>query len=155
MISKRDDSFEDARAFRRTYLEAVYRAAGTRFRLTPKPNNQVLYGGCSFALVTAHNPRSRLLSKEENDARHASLVKVVEGLKLTWQASVSMSPDASWQEAGVIVFNVEVNTALELGRQFEQNAVLYGNGRQVGLLWCDDAQLEYFDAQRLSSAFTQ
>lgn len=142
-----------ARAFQQAYREALYEAAGSRFRLTPQATTEQLYGGQAFAIITAHNPRSAALSKEKNAARHAALVKEVVALGLAWQDSVGMSPDESWQEAGVILFNVAAEVALELGRQFEQNAVLYSDGEHVGLLWCDDGTIDYFFAEVLARDF--
>ncbi len=131
------------RAFADAYTTAVYKAGGLAFTPSAEGTGDVLFSGRAFAVVTAHNPRSEKLSDEENERRHEKLEKVLRERNAVFGLSVGESPDGAWREEGVIVYDVALEEALELGRQFEQHAVLYGQGNHVALAWCDGG-LEWF-----------
>ena len=133
----------DARAFADAYTTAVYKAGGLAFTLSAEGTGDVLFSGRAFAIVTAHNPRSEKLSDEENERRHEKLEKVLCERNAVFGLSVGESPDGAWREEGVIVYDVALEEALELGRRFEQHAVLYGRGERVALAWVDGG-LEWF-----------
>jgi hypothetical protein len=129
---------------REAYLSAVYRVPGCAFTLRETPSGLTLYRGRAFAVITAYNPRSERLSDAENRARHQALEATVEARGLEHAPSCSTSPKGAWREDGVVVFDLSLGEALELGRQFEQHAVLYGQGGQVTLAWCEGGELERF-----------
>ena len=123
----------NARAFSNAYTTAVYKAGGFAFTLDAEERGTTLFSGRAFAIVTAHNPRSERLSSEENERRHEELEKVLNERNAVFGPSVGESLDGEWREAGVIVYDVALEEALELGRRFEQHAVLYGQGERVAL----------------------
>ena len=133
----------NARALSTAYTKAVYKAGGLAFTLNAEETGTVLFSGRAFAIVTAHNPRSEKLADEENERRHKELERVLLERGATFGPSVGESPDGAWREEGVIVYDISLEGALELGRRFEQHAVLYGQGERVALAWCDGG-LEWF-----------
>ena len=133
-------------------MAARYQVDGLMFKLEPEPTKMQLFSGRSFALITAHNPQSRVLAEAEKALRHETLVSVVENLGLESRRAVGKSPDSSWQEEGLVIFGLDLKVALELGHQFEQNAILYGEASKVGLAWCDSGEVEWFYPQVLSES---
>ena len=141
-----------AQLFRAAYVRAHYQVNGLTFKLEPQVTGMQLFEGRLFALITAHNPQSRVLAEAENALRHENLVSVVESLGLESRPAVGKSPDSSWQEEGLVIFGLDLKVALELSRQFEQNAILYGEASKVGLAWCDSGEVEWFYPQVLSES---
>ena len=131
------------RALSTAYTTAVYKAGGLAFTLDVEETGDILFSGRAFAIVTAHNPRSEKLPDEENERRHKELERVLLERRATFGPSMGESPDGAWREEGVVVYDVSFEGALELGRMFEQHAVLYGEGERVALVWCD-GELEWF-----------
>lgn len=126
------------------YTDAVYRAAGTVFTLSPEATGERLFGGRPFVLVTAYNPRSVALGVEENRRRNAALGEALRARGLEFAPSSGASPDGAWEEPGFVVFEVSLSEALDLGRRFEQHAVVWGEGERALLAWCEDGRLEPF-----------
>lgn len=114
----------DPKSFRRAYLETVYHAGDVAFTLRGEPTGDVLFGGRSFGLVTAANPRSRALGEIENAGRNAALAAELARLGLAHGPSFGSDPAATWREDGFVVWDADAATLLELGRRFEQNAVV-------------------------------
>lgn len=134
------------------YTDAVYRAAGVAFTLSPERTGERLFGGRPFVLVTAYNPRSVALGDEENRRRNAALEGELRARGLEVAPSSGASPDGSWEEPGFVVFEVSLSGALDLGRRFEQHAVVWGEGERVALAWCEDGRLETFYPRALEEA---
>ncbi len=102
----------------------------------------------SWAIITAHNPHSEILSDEENQRRHARLVQEVEALGLAYLPSTAGAPIdaassgdhglagadvesgealATWpDEIGLCVFGLRVDQARLLGLAHRQRAILCG-----------------------------
>ena len=59
--------------FRSAYLETVYTAGGVSWVFSPEPSGLELYGGRTFALITAANPRSEAWSDADNARRNAAM----------------------------------------------------------------------------------
>lgn len=135
--------------FAEVYKNAVYRGGDMAFSLSETPTGTQPFAGRRFAFVTAYNPRSQPLSGEENQKRHRELEREIQRLGLESAPGSGASPDGSWFEEGFILFGVGLEPALELGRRFEQHAILWGEGGRVGLAWCEDGRLEWFYPQAL------
>lgn len=87
---------------------------------------QAQLGVTCSAFVTAHNPCSRLLSSDENDARNAMLARMVAEFGLTCIAGIGQHPNNRWPgEASFLVPGATLDTAQDLGRHFEQNAIVW------------------------------
>ncbi len=137
----------DPKSFKQSYLETVYSAQGLRFTLQNSLEGDTLWKGRPFALITAANPRSQRLSDEENRLRNAMLEG--EFIARGWKYGPSVGTDraASWREEGFVVWDQSVDDLLELGREFEQHAIVYGAAGWVALGWCEAWELERFKAR--------
>jgi len=77
-------------------------------------------------VVTAFNPRSRVLSPETNAQRHEQLVRLLEERKLRFLYGEGRDPTGRWTaETECIVFGIALAEGLALARRFDQNAVVY------------------------------
>ena len=99
-----------------------------------------------WALITAHNPRSRPLSPHENAARGLRLREELSALgtllaeghdrELLMLPAEGASPDRAWVEDSVWIAGLTALEALALGARFGQNAVVTGEaGREASLRW--------------------
>ncbi len=133
--------------FRQAYFETVYRAAGVAFRFATTRTGVVLYGGRRFVLMTAANPRSEAFPDEENATLNAQMRHDL-ALK-GWELEDSLGTDVKreWLEHGFLIWDAPLPDILEIGRRFGQNAVVYGEAGRVALVWCDDGELEWFNAE--------
>ncbi len=80
----------------------------------------------SAAFLTAYNPYSQSLSRAENEKRQEELVSILreKGYKFLYGYGESQTED--WTaEPSVLILGVDCQTALEIARQFEQNAFLF------------------------------
>jgi len=86
----------------------------------------------SAAFITAYNPFSKQLSPTENWDRHTKLVQEMESRKLAFVDGIGQHPSNNWPgEPSILVFGIDRATAEALGRQFEQNAIVYCNHRAI------------------------
>jgi hypothetical protein len=133
----------------RTRLDAAYRATTYRVAApggpldlrvgTPEPALEALLdalGVRSWAFVSAANPRSRPAAPADNERAHAALLARVRAQG--WQALEGVGlPAAGWApERSLFIAGITRAQALELGRQFGQNAILWGaSGGPAELAW--------------------
>lgn len=91
----------------------------------------------SWALITAHNPFSQLLAADENKRRNQSLSLALEQRKFSALAGLGRDADGHWPpEASYFVLGISQEEAMEVGRLFCQNALLYGEQQQAPeLVW--------------------
>ena len=86
----------------------------------------------SFAIVTAYNPRSMLLPRKVNDARHAVLRDMLVLGVYRVEACVGYEDDAEsiWREPAWLVHGMDREEAIAFGRVFRQNTIVVNrNGR--------------------------
>ena len=84
------------------------------------------HGATRAPVVTAFNPRSRVLAPAVNLARHRSLVRMLEERELPFLLGEGRDPSGRWiAETECIVFGVSLAEGLELARRFDQNAVVF------------------------------
>ena len=76
------------------------------------------------AVVTAWNPRSQCLPREENLDRGNALSSVVHDLGLETLPVVATLGDPHWIEHGLLILGIHEGLACQLGRQFAQNAIV-------------------------------
>ncbi len=98
-------------------------------------------GARSWAFVTACNPRSQPLSDEVNARRQAQLLAMLSEQERALIPGEGVDPAGDWPaEASVLILDIERDEALELGRVWDQNAIVYGEGNgSAELLWCVEA----------------
>jgi sugar phosphate isomerase/epimerase len=96
-------------------------------------------GRDAWAYITACNPRSQVLTPAENERRMAQLTSLLDARRLPYFFGAGMGEDADWApEPSLLVLGADRELALELGRRFEQYAVVYGVlGEPAQLLPCE------------------
>ena len=78
------------------------------------------------ALVTAHNPRSVVLSEAENRMRHRELTGLLEARGYDYVLGEARDPTGAWKaELECVVFGIPPETGLELARRFHQYAIVF------------------------------
>lgn len=84
------------------------------------------HGATRATIVTAFNPRSRVLTPDANEARHRALVRLLEARGLTFLHGEGRDPSGQWTaETECIVFGISLAEGLEIARRFDQNAVVF------------------------------
>ncbi len=93
-----------------------------------------------WAIVTPCNPESRRLSSEENRRRLDEFKENLRPLGMRYVVSVNRDPQGQWpEEAGFLLCDPRPGVAEELGRHFQQNAILVGRlGEAPQLQWLND-----------------
>ncbi|MEO7539154.1 MAG: DUF3293 domain-containing protein [Pyrinomonadaceae bacterium] len=90
-----------------------------------------------WTFLTAYNPFSQTLPDEENNARQSRLMSALYLRDYEYYEGRGIGDDR--EEPSLFVINVGREEAIGLGRQFDQNAILWGesNGK-AELIWCVD-----------------
>jgi hypothetical protein len=84
------------------------------------------HGATCAVIVTAFNPRSRVLPPAANAARHRALVRLLEERGVAFLYGEGRDPGGRWvAETECIVFGISLGEGLEIARRFEQNAVVF------------------------------
>ncbi|GEM_PF-136648 len=86
-------------------------------------------------VITACNPRSRLLSEAENAERNRRLVAELETRGLRWVTADGSAPDGSWWEPGYGIIDGDTAEVLALARRFEQLAVFELTRTRLWVRW--------------------
>ncbi|MEM9946551.1 MAG: DUF3293 domain-containing protein [Cyanobacteria bacterium P01_D01_bin.36] len=91
----------------------------------------------TWAFITAHNPYSQQLSAAENTKNNLSLQQALHSLCLPTFEAVGRDPQGEWPpEDSFLVMGIERGDAIALGKQFHQNAILFGTLETVPqLIW--------------------
>jgi hypothetical protein len=92
----------------------------------------------SWAYVTAWNPGSVQRGDKENERRQRELVATVATCGLTAYAGEGIGNDGRWpSEPSLLILGIARVQAIELGRQFGQVAIVYGErGAPAELALC-------------------
>jgi transcriptional regulator with XRE-family HTH domain len=88
-------------------------------------------------VITAFNPRSRLLRRGENEERNRLLASDLERAGLRYVPAVGRSPDDSWSEDSFAVIDGDREQLLDLARRYDQNAIFEWTPDQRAILWSD------------------
>ncbi len=106
-----------------------------------QPLNVFLFDNNSFtwAFVSASNPFSSILSKDENNLRHEALIQKTKSMKWRFCEGVGNPSDESWKaEKSLLILDISKKEAIELGKEFNQNAIVFGRLSQAPeLVFCD------------------
>ena len=85
------------------------------------------FGARAWAYVTAYNPASRPLPRDENERRHGELVRHVRSLGKKFFDGEGIPDDGRWQiEASLLILDIAEEQATRLGTDFGQNAIVVG-----------------------------
>jgi len=128
----------------RAELEAAY--LGTDYRVEDFPAGPFTVrvgeasaelAGLDWAFVTACNPRSLLLSDEENTRRMADLETTVRQAGWRYYRGHGVGKDRRWPpEPSLLIVDIEESEAVGLARHFGQNAIVAGRpGEPARLVW--------------------
>ena len=81
-----------------------------------------------WAFLTAWNPRASLLADAENEKRQIGLCERLVSLGVTFLRAEGRSPlgGKHWREASLLALNLPFTEAVNVGKEFEQNAMLVG-----------------------------
>ena len=96
------------------------------------------HGASKCAYITAWNPHSVRLEVGKNSRRQAELVEEVRHLGHTFLVGRGVAENKEWApEESVLVIGIDRSPALELGRTFGQNAIVFKEvNRAAELLFC-------------------
>ena len=80
------------------------------------------------AFITAFNPFSQELSTQENKDRNHKLEELIQSLDFDYIHGEGKCGDGDWDgEKSFLIFGISEKQASEIGKEFEQNAIV----------WCD------------------
>ena len=92
-----------------------------------------------WAYVTAFNPYSEALDDTKNQMRHLRLLEVMNAEAYSYLPGKGIPADknSEWEpETSVLILGISKKKAKQLGRQFEQNAIVFGErGKPAELIW--------------------
>ena len=93
----------------------------------------------NFAIITAYNPRSMLLPRRVNDARHQVMrdLLVMGCYRVEHCVGFEEEPDGVWREPSWVVHGIDRDEAITFGRTFRQNAIIYAKGGRPELIITD------------------
>jgi len=81
----------------------------------------------SWAFISAWNPHSKTVSEEENENRHAKLVKAVAARKFSSSEGYGVPASEKWMaEKSLLILGMSRREAIFFGKMMEQNAVVWG-----------------------------
>jgi len=112
------------------YRDAIYRVDGKfDFKIdeysAELENLHQSRGATHSHFITAFNPASQRRPAEENAWRHQELGTKLDELSCERLPAAGLDPEGHWPpEPGYLVFNLDAETALQLGAAYGQNAVV-------------------------------
>ena len=91
----------------------------------------------SWAFLTAWNPRSAVLSAVENRRRNKQLSGALQNGGWPYYSGVGIGAGETWSpEESFWILDIPAERAIQLGRQFDQNALVWWTeGKPVELWW--------------------
>jgi hypothetical protein len=85
----------------------------------------ISFNASTWAYITAFNPFSKILTEAENLKRHQELKVNIENYKFFEGEGVG--EDKTWEpEISFLVLGISLNDAIEIGKFYEQNAIVVG-----------------------------
>ncbi len=87
-------------------------------------------GQAEWAYLTAYNPYSKELTNKENLLRQSQLISKISDYK--FYEGEGVGEDPTWKpERSILIVGIKKNEAIDLGKEFEQNAIVYGKINEV------------------------
>lgn len=78
-----------------------------------------------WAYITAFNPFSKILTEVENLKRHEELKEKIGNY--SFYEGEGVGEDKTWEpEISLLVVDIPLNYAIEIGKLYEQNAIVFG-----------------------------
>lgn len=93
----------------------------------------------TFAILTAYNPRSMLLPRRVNEARHQVLrdLLILGVYRVESCVGYEDEPEGVWREPAWFVHNMDRVEAEAFGRVFRQNTIVWSSGGRPELIVTD------------------
>ena len=97
-----------------------------------------------FSILTAYNPRSMLLPRKVNEARHLVMrdMLVLGCYRVEACVGYEEEPDGMWREPSWLVHEMDKAAAIAFGRVFRQNSIVVCRSARPELIvtdpTCDD-----------------
>jgi hypothetical protein len=93
----------------------------------------------TFAILTAYNPRSMLLPRRVNDARHQVMrdLLVLGCYRVEPCVGHEGEPEGVWREPAWMALGMDREEAVAFGRVFRQNTVIYSVAGRPELIVTD------------------
>ncbi len=92
-----------------------------------------------FAILTAYNPRSMLLPRRVNEGRHQVMrdLLILGCYRVESCIGYDEEPDGVWREPAWLVHGIDRDEAIDFGRTFRQNTIIYCNDARPELIATD------------------
>jgi hypothetical protein len=92
-----------------------------------------------FAVLTAYNPRSMLLPRRVNESRNLVMrdLLILGCYRVEHCVGYEEEPEGVWREPAWLVHGIDRDEALNFGRTFRQNSILYCKGARPELVITD------------------
>ena len=131
----------------RQYLSTVYDLPTANGPLRVSLDGDVVHDASTlpdllqrpFTVLTAFNPRSMLLPRKVNDARHSVLrdLLVLGCYRVEQCVGYEEEPEGVWREPAWLVHGIEREEAVQFGRTFRQNTIIYCRAARPELIVTD------------------
>jgi len=108
-----------------------------------------------FAVLTAYNPRSMLLPRRVNEARHIVLrdLLVLGCYRVEQCVGYEEEPDGMWREPAWLVYGMDRDESINFGRVYRQNTIVYCRNSRPELIvtdpTCDDLGRTFYGHWRI------
>jgi hypothetical protein len=81
----------------------------------------------SWAFISAWNPFSQPLPFSENEKRHSILMDFVKKKQWIFTEGFGVPQKDEWEaEKSLFILDITINEAIDLGKRFDQNAIVIG-----------------------------
>ena len=92
-----------------------------------------------FAILTAYNPRSMLLPRRVNETRHVVMrdLLILGCYRVEQCVGYEEEPEGVWREPAWLVHGIEREEAVQFGRTFRQNTIIYCRAARPELIVTD------------------
>ena len=92
-----------------------------------------------FAILTAYNPRSMLLPRRVNEQRHQVMreLLILGCYRVEQCVGYEDEPEVAWREPAWLVHEIDKQEAIDFGRTFRQNTIIYCENLRPELIVTD------------------
>ena len=128
--------------YKSLYLRNCYEVeqpSTSPFFFSLEPFIDTIFFDRPFCIVTAFNPRNRVLSLEENQQRNQQLYSTL--YKKDYEVLKATGCLEGHCEAGFLIYDIPLSEALELGLMYEQYAIFYNDGGCLKYVVCETKEI--------------
>ena len=139
-----------------SYLNTRFEIDG-KFTLQPRIRSVEIEGlfsdknHQSASCITAFNPASKVCSDDENLNFHEKLIQEVESMCVQFLPMFGRCPHGNWKsENGLLLLGISLTQAQQLGRKFNQNAIVFIGKDCIPEIYVIDRSLGFVNTLRPS-----